>query len=166
VTVRAGDLTIGVVRVAESSDTPHITNDGVIYVRDPGGKQRVIDHRDILALARRGELARVDVEQRLYGLPMMVDAMRTPERIWGEDPSRLDELGPLTEMLVRATPYTVSGELADRALSSPLVEHAKHVVVSLLSQVRYPCREPVLSRGRGRPRASSPDGIRCAHLPL
>ena len=33
ITMQVDGTTIGVVRVAESSDTPHITSDGVIYVR-------------------------------------------------------------------------------------------------------------------------------------
>jgi hypothetical protein len=130
VTVPVDENTIGVVHVAESSDTPHITSDGVIYVRNPGGKQRVTDHRDILALARRGEAARVEAEQRLYGLPMVADAMTTPEHIWGEDPHQQDE--PLQEVVVRATPYTVGGAFPDRALSTPLVELAKQVAGSLI----------------------------------
>ena len=60
VTILVGDATIGVVRVAESTDQPHITSDGVIYVRNDGGKQRVKDHRDILQMARRGSEARAE----------------------------------------------------------------------------------------------------------
>jgi predicted HTH transcriptional regulator len=58
VTMRVDEQPIGVVSVAESSDTPHVTSDGVIYVRNPGGKERVTGHRDIVAMARRGDLAR------------------------------------------------------------------------------------------------------------
>lgn len=142
VSVDVDNTTIGVVRVAESSDTPHITSEGVIYVRNPGGKHRVTDHRDILALARRGEDARVEAERRLYGLPMVADAMKTPERIFGDGPSQPDELGQLMEVLVRASPYMLGGAFADRALSSTLAERARDVAVSLVPHTSNPYGMP------------------------
>jgi predicted HTH transcriptional regulator len=45
---------IGVVRVPESSDQPHVTREGVVYQRTQGGKEPVKEARDIIALARRG----------------------------------------------------------------------------------------------------------------
>ncbi len=150
--VPIGEQHIGVVRVAESSDTPHVTNEGVIYVRNPGGKQRVTDHRDILALARRGELARVEAERRIYSLPMVADEMQTPSRIWGDDPSQRDDPPPLVEVLVRASPYTLTGAFADRALSSSLVQSGEEVAVSLLPFPHQPGQErqvKVMPRARG-----------------
>jgi hypothetical protein len=138
-TVPIGDATIGVVRIAESSDTPHVTRDGVIYVRNPGGKQRVTDHRDILALARRGEGARVDAARRQYGLPLIEHALRVPERIYGDDPERLDELPAILEWIVRATPYTVTGAFADRALSRAAGALATEQLQTLLPM---PIRRP------------------------
>ena len=137
-TVDVGGKPVGVVHVAESSDTPHITRDGVIYVRNPGGKQRVTDYRDVLALARRGETARVDAERRLYTLPMVADAMRTPESIYGDSTSARGDPGPLQEVIVRATPYTISGAFAERALSAQIVEQAKQVALSLVADADYP----------------------------
>jgi hypothetical protein len=161
--VSVGEHRIGVVRVAESSDTPHITSEGVIYVRNPGGKQRVTDHRDILALARRGEDARVAAEQRLYKLPMIADAMSTPDRIFGDDPT-LDDPAPLLEVLVRATPYTVSGAFADRALSSPLAEHAQHVAESLIPHSPYPQESSAQARVEPRARGLYCEAVRRGNL--
>jgi hypothetical protein len=135
IAVDVGAKRVGVVHVAESSDTPHITREGVIYVRNPGGKQRVTDHRDVLALARRGETARIDAEGRLYGLPLVADAMRTPDRIYGDNPSTR---GPLQEVIVRATPYTIAGGFADRAMSAQIVEQVNQVAVSLVPPPRLP----------------------------
>lgn len=124
VTVPVGDKTIGVVRVAESSDQPHITSDGVIYVRESGGKKRVTAHGDLLQMARRGEEARAAAAVRQYGLPLIEEAMRTPERVYGDQTGFDDELAPLLEWIVRAAPYTVTGAFVDRALSSTAADSA------------------------------------------
>jgi predicted HTH transcriptional regulator len=49
----AGGHLIGVVRVPESSDQPHVTREGVVYRRTHGGKERVTNATDIIAMARR-----------------------------------------------------------------------------------------------------------------
>jgi hypothetical protein len=140
---------VGVVRVGESSDTPHITNEGVIYVRNDGGKQRVVDHRDIVALARRGDLAQTRADDRLYELPLVHDAMRTPERIFGDNPTSGVEPWPLQEVIVRASPYTIGGSFADRALSKQLADQVQNVVTSLLPRPPRDSRQRVAVRARG-----------------
>jgi hypothetical protein len=133
VSVPVGEHKIGVVRVAESSDTPHITSEGVIYVRNAGGKQRVTDHRDILEMARRGEQARDRAAERQYGLSLIREAMTTPRQIVGE---REDDAAtrPLLQWIVRGAPYTVTGAFADRALSVAAAELAEAQVTSLAAE--------------------------------
>lgn len=62
--VTHGDKPIGVVKIAESADTPHVTSSGVVYIREPGGKRPITDYRTLIELARRGEAARQSAEAR------------------------------------------------------------------------------------------------------
>lgn len=142
VTMRVGEQPIGVVRVAESSDTPHVTSDGVIYVRNPGGKERVTDHRDILAMARRGDQARQEAGRRQYGLPLIRTVMATPSRIFGDEPGQEARYAALLECIVRATPFTVSGMFADRSLSNAAAEIAHSAVSNLFPEPRTGHRRP------------------------
>jgi hypothetical protein len=149
VTLPVEGKTIGVVKVAESSDTPHITSNGVIYVRNPGGKQRVTEHRDILSMARRGEEARAKAVERQYGLPMIKRAMATPRRVFADGPPPHDEL---LEWIVRATPFTVTGAFADRALSESSADRAHANVLSLFPEAHSDPHIPsaaIQARGRG-----------------
>jgi hypothetical protein len=150
VRVRAGRHMIGVVHVAESSDTPHITRDGVIYVRNPGGKQRVTDHRDVLEMARRGERARYEAERVRLHLPLIEQAMTTPTGIFaGQQRFTLeDHAPPLIEWIVRASPYTVAGAFPDRALSAVAAELARTNVRSLYAPLPEPAVH-VEARARG-----------------
>src|SRR5712671_6040263 len=66
---------VGLVKVAESFDTPHITAAGAVYVRVPAGKQPIADHRTLLELSRRGEQAEREARNRLdIPLPLVRDA--------------------------------------------------------------------------------------------
>jgi hypothetical protein len=142
---------LAIVRVADSNDTPHVAG-GVAYQRTHGGKQRITEARDVIALARRGEEARHEAEQvRLYGLPLISYAMATPQYISGDAVNRYgdsinpeESLPPLLEWIVRASPYTVSGAFADRALSKGAADLAERTVRSLF---------PEPHEGRGIPAA-------------
>lgn len=69
---------IGVVRVFESADTPHIViGTGSVYVREPGGKRPIESHGELVQLARRGEKAREKAAHRLRTLPCLGAAQRT-----------------------------------------------------------------------------------------
>jgi len=142
ITVDVRGSPIGVVRVAESSDTPHIAGDGVIYARAPGRKQRVTDHRDILEMARRGEQARLDAARRQWGLELIKTAMLTPDRIFGDEPGRDAEYPPLLERIVRGSPFTVTGAFADRALSHAATDLAVAQVGSLFPPAQIPPMVP------------------------
>lgn len=123
-TFQLDGTTIGVVRIYESVDTPHIVRrTGALYIREPGGKAPVKDHATLIELARRGERARALAEQRLRVLPHVEGALRTPERVWGDEPGRAD-LPPLLEVIVAASPLTVGSVFADLALASDAMQWA------------------------------------------
>lgn len=116
---------VGVIRIYESVDTPHILRrTGALYIREPGGKAPVQDHRALIELARRGERAREQASLRLTTLPHVEGAMRTPARIFGDNPS-LTEYPPMLEQVVLGTPLTVTPAFADRALSPDSVAWGK-----------------------------------------
>lgn len=73
---------LGVVRVYESSDTPHILRDGTIYIREPAHDRRsrwlpagADSHRRVIELALRGEQGRAAAGDRLRpGRLPLIDA--------------------------------------------------------------------------------------------
>jgi Putative DNA-binding domain len=123
---------IGVVRVPESSDQPHVTREGIVYRRTHGGKEPVKEARDIIAMARRGERARDAAAQRRH-LPLIANAMQSPGSVLGDELS-LEHPLPLLEWIVYATPYTVTGTFADRALSQAIVDSANSSIRDLVQQ--------------------------------
>jgi Putative DNA-binding domain len=121
---------IGVVNVAESSDTPHVVKStGSIYVREPGGKRPiapVTDQRMLVELARRGEEARGRAEQRPSRSPHLWATM--------EPITELPDVEQHTmEMLVISAPLTVPPGFADRALSGPMQRLCEPLVDSLFT---------------------------------
>jgi hypothetical protein len=92
---------IGLMRVFESADAPHIVRDtGAVYVRSSSGREPVDDHRTLLELARRGEEAEQAARDRLGAR-----RPHTPE--------------PSSYLVsVRATPLTVTPQLAERPISA------------------------------------------------
>lgn len=132
------DGRVAVVRVFESTDLPHVAGDGVIYRRNPGGKEPVTEARDIIEMSRRGEEARMQAEQvRMYGLLLIAEAMATPEAIFGDEPGRAD-LPPLLHWTVRASPYTVTAAFSDAALSQSADEVVRGAAKSLLPHPTEP----------------------------
>lgn len=107
---------IGLIKVAESFDTPHITAGGAVYVRVPAGKQPVTDHRTLLELARRGEAAEQQARDRLdRQLPLVREAFSEVSRIPGDEPGT-DPPWALMWTL-QASPLSVPAALADCALT-------------------------------------------------
>jgi hypothetical protein len=108
---------IGVVRVHESVDTPHLVSaTGAIYVREPGGKVPISDHRTLLEMAPRGRDARAKTETRLYNLTLINEALEGPPQLPADDP-QAESLPLILQIIVLAGPLTVTGEFADRALA-------------------------------------------------
>jgi hypothetical protein len=101
---------IGVVRVFESSDTPHLViATGSIPVREPGGTRNVRDRSELIDLARRGEEARALAADRLRTLPYVQGQL---------DSGRVAQGEKVREIIVRAAPLTRPAGLADRVLST------------------------------------------------
>lgn len=114
---------IAVVRVAESFDTPHlVASTGAVYIREPGGKRPITDHRTLIELARRGDRARALAQDRQRGLGLIADAMDAPATIYGDE--RFNETRAVIEWIVYATPLTVTAEFSDRAISQRTVDTA------------------------------------------
>jgi hypothetical protein len=130
--------TLGLIRVFESTDTPHIVTDtGALYVRTEGGKQHVKDHRTLLALAERGQRAVDAANRRLddpQALPFAEDhlGMRFPRTMFADT-----DKGWWT-IIVRATPLTLLPAFAERA-------HSKTFVDGLIERTEalWPDRETV-----------------------
>ena len=119
------DQPIGVVRVIESVDTPHIARrTGALYIREPGGKRPISDHGTLLELARRGEEAIFRAQHRHEAMGLVDRALASPSHL-PEDPFGAAEgsLPMALEWIVRAAPLTVPAAFADRALSKATVDH-------------------------------------------
>jgi Putative DNA-binding domain len=121
------DGPIGIVRVYESTDTPHmVRRTGAVYVREQGGKVPA-SHEMVRALARRGELARERAEERLREKPLF--ALEAVERL--QLPFSASTANSKVYTL-RATPLTVGPVFRDRALTEPLAEYLKSEVLPML----------------------------------
>lgn len=108
---------VGVIRVAESVDTPHVVSvTGALVVRLPGGKAPVGDHRMLLEMARRGEEARDRAARHLYGLPLVEAEMGAYDPLPGAAEASAAEGLTLMHWIVRARPLTVPAVFSDRAL--------------------------------------------------
>jgi hypothetical protein len=132
--VEVDGRTVGIVRVAASSDTPHATTDGAVLVRDHEGASPA-DAATLRALVERGERGDAAARGRQYGLALIEEAMRTPEKIPGDapilDPDRYGHDAPL-ELIVRGTPVTVTAEVRHRAVTGDAADLAAAQAIPLL----------------------------------
>ena len=104
---------IGVIRVFESADTPHIViGDGSVPIREPGGMRRIQSHDELIELARRGSKARHDARE-LHTLPYALGQIEAMD----PDPNHLDPRPQPQQFVVRAAPLTRPEGFADRVLS-------------------------------------------------
>lgn len=115
---------IGVVRVIESVDTPHIARrTGALYIREPGGKRPISDHSTLVELARRGEEALRRAQHRHEAMVLVDRALASPSHLPEDPPGAPEGSLPLPlEWIVRAAPLTVPTAFADRALSKAAVD--------------------------------------------
>lgn len=110
-------VTIGVVRVFEAADTPVIVREsGAVFVRHPGGKQPVTDHRTLLELARRGQAAREEAQARLGSLQLVQRALDSPERRQSPEIAAVMDTDHI-RVLVRAGPVTVTPQFSEWPIS-------------------------------------------------
>jgi hypothetical protein len=123
-----------VVRVAASEDTPHLTADGRVSVRDHEGIGQA-NAATLRALVARGDAGREAARERQRGTALVEEAMRTPERLPGDapilDPDSFGHEAPL-EFIVRATPVTVTAELSAAALGETGARVAAAQAIPLL----------------------------------
>jgi hypothetical protein len=154
VTVQAAGRAAGILRVPASADTPHATADGRILVRDDSGSTPA-DQAAVRALAERGERGAAEARARRDGLPLVEDAMRTPDRLPGDapilDPDSFGHEDPL-EFIVRATPVTVTADVSAAALTEEAARLAARQAIPLLvdpDAVAHRVSTTVEGRARG-----------------
>lgn len=117
------DKRIGVIRVFESSDTPHLVSaTGAVPVREPGGTRNVRDRSELIDLARRGEEAGRAASKRLDSLPYIKNRLDVRAVAQGHE---------LRQTIVRLAPLTRPEVLADRILSTRFGTSARETSVDL-----------------------------------
>jgi len=118
---------IGVMRVFSSADAPHIVRGtGAVYLRSSKGKEPVDDHRTLLELAKRGEIAEREAASRLTEPTTFISPGREAE------PQHADEV----IMDVRAAPLTVTPSLREW----PFTRRAAEACSALIETVLPPGR--------------------------
>jgi hypothetical protein len=123
---------IGVIRVFESSDVPHVERGtGAIYVRTSAGKVPVDSHAGVLALAQRGREAERAASERLVSSWIIQSELSPPD----VDPLRIArESDPQSfTVLVRAAPLTVSPALVEWPISGAGAHVCYELVEGLLA---------------------------------
>lgn len=114
--------TVGVIRVAESVDVPHIVApSGSVWTRGQGGKEPVTSHRDLMALTERGQQARASADGRLNGLPLVETTIAATFNL---PTTGIYPCDPRTAV-VRIAPIIVPETFADAALSRATVARAE-----------------------------------------
>ncbi len=99
---------VGVIRVFESADTPHLVlSDGSVPIREPGGMRRIQSHAELIELAKRGNEARAEARHRLHSLPYLSAGLEPGAR--GSDAPP-----PGRQFVVRVASLTRSEGFADR----------------------------------------------------
>ncbi len=133
-TVELGGRHTHIIRVTASGDTPHITRSGRVLVRGQDGTEPA-DDATLRTLLARGEAGVAAAAARLHGLRLIEEAMRTPERLPGDapilDPDHMGHDAPL-ELIVRATPVTVTRSLSARVLTQEGADLAAAAAIPLL----------------------------------
>jgi Putative DNA-binding domain len=123
------DVRIGVIRVFESADTPHIViGDGSVPIREPGGLRRIQSHAELLELAKRGEQARRGARERLHTLPYALNEIEPAE----SESTSLDLTPNPRQFVVRLAPLTRPEDFADRLLAIQFGREAREVSRDLL----------------------------------
>lgn len=169
--MKVGRRRVSVIRVYESTDTPHIVRGtGSVFVRDPGAKRPLRSHDELVALARRGEHAARVARERLSETAAVAYLLRTPDSpYWAIDHAPesqatekqqaastdqaepdLTEDAPLPDIRIvaRAAPLTITPTVRDwpltRAAGNWVLERVDELVPSMgLPGMAYPRLGPV-----------------------
>lgn len=144
--VELPDGPVGVVRVYESADTPHVLSDGAIVVREPAQDSKlrklgryeataVRSHYELVQLAGRGEKARDDAKGRLAvgALPLVDQALR-PQQAFAMVLHPADDVPETVTagVEIRLAPLTITDRWADWAVSKRAVARLTQLAVSLV----------------------------------
>ncbi len=136
---------IGVIRVLESADTPHIViGDGSVPIREPGGLRRIQSHAELLELAKRGEQARCDARERLHSLPYALSKIE-PAPV---ETKTLDLTPVPRQFVVRLAPLTRPEGFADRLLAIQFGREAREASRELFDAPAPPNPAHRMSEGR------------------
>lgn len=136
---------IGVIRVLESADTPHIVvGDGSVPIREPGGLRRIQSHAELLELAKRGEQARRDARERLHSLPYALSKIEPAPR----ETKTLDLTPDPRQFVVRLAPLTRPEGFADRLLATQFGREAREASRELFDAPTPP--NPAYRESEGR----------------
>ena len=171
---------LGLVRVYESADTPHILRDGSVVVREPAQDSRirkrggyeaapVRSHYELLQLAQRGRDARHEARARFdeARLPLVdaklelrwtsaASAGRAFRTISSREPS----------FIIRLAPLTVTSRWAEWSISADAVDALKVAAGRLLTpEIRSSNAEPfargiAVSAAETEPKQWTPGGSR------
>lgn len=138
-------MKIGVIRVLESADTPHIViGDGSVPIREPGGLRRIQSHAELLELAKRGEQARRDARERLHSLPYALSEIE-PVPV---EAKTLDLTPDPRQFVVRLAPLTRPEGFADRLLATQFGREARETSRELFDAPAPP--NPAYRESEGR----------------
>jgi hypothetical protein len=135
-----------IVRVFESSDTPHLLRTGSIPIRTPKGTENVTDQSLLLDLARRGEEALARARERT-SIDSIVLALATPERPELVAVSDAEPYAVVRASLVTSMPQFAAWATSKAAAKS--VVAAADIVASALSVNIDAGGTNVTVRGRG-----------------
>ncbi len=121
---------IGVIRVYESFETPHLTGDGRVLIHEAGGNRPVAQRAELDALIARGSAGTDDATGRLSS-PLLAEFFGADE-LTG---ARTYDRSLHREWILRVSPFALDDGFARRASAKEAVTAADRGVTSLLSTV-------------------------------
>jgi hypothetical protein len=152
---------LGVVRVYESADTPHILRDGSIVVREPAQDAKlrkrgqyeatpIRSHYELLQLAQRGERARRDAQARFdeMRLPVLDSALALKYTLATRRGASFRTLmAEAPALVLRLAPLTVTRRWIDWSLSEMTAGQLQTAACAVVGPA--PSLQPVTPYARG-----------------
>lgn len=130
---------VGVLRIYESSDTPHILRDGTIYIREPAKDSRnrwlpsgVDSHHRVMDLATRGARGRAEAEARLEPLALPFTDVFTVGSYEFDARGTLQPSAHEAAVTVRLTPIGELNRFREWAVSHDAVETVHRIASQLV----------------------------------
>jgi hypothetical protein len=106
---------VGYVRVFQAATPVLATGTGAVYVRDAGGTRPISDHRDLLALATRGQQAETDARVRADAQVRFQHELLAPRL--GYPGGKVHVPEGYLRVIVRGAPLTVTPQFQDWPVS-------------------------------------------------